>query len=150
MSPKSLLRHPECISDISEFTSGGFNEIYDDTSAVPGKIKKVLFCTGKIYYDLLAEKKSRKLNNIALVRVEQLYPFPEKQLNDIFKKYKNAKFVWVQEEPENMGAWLYFMYRLRTRELEVVCRKASASPATGFLKKHKEEQDEIINKALEI
>ena len=148
-TPKSLLRHPSCVSKLSEFTVGKFMEVIDDTVALPSTIDKVLFCTGKIYYHLIEEKEKLNSENIAIVRLEQLYPFPQKQLFDIKAKYFNAKhWLWVQEEPENMGAW-GFMRRM-TKDIPLklcAARPASGSPATGSSKLHKLQQQRILDKA---
>jgi len=148
-TPKSLLRHPSCVSKLSEFTVGKFMEVIDDTVSLPSTIDKVLFCTGKIYYNLIEEKEKLNSENIAVVRVEQLYPFPQKQLFDIRAKYFNAKhWLWVQEEPENMGAW-GFMRRM-TKDIPLklcAARPASGSPATGSSKLHKLQQQRILDKA---
>ena len=152
MSPKSLLRHPEVVSDISEFSGKNrFQEILDDPEVGPRsgkKIKRVLLCTGKIYYDLLAHKRDNDRKDVAIVRFEQLYPMPEKQLEALFKKYSEAEFYWVQEEPANMGAWQHVFMALHSyAPLKLSARKASASPATGFKKVHEEQQQEVVNKA---
>jgi len=162
MSPKSLLRHPRCISDIKDFTTNTrFKEIIDDPAVgtdknKAAKVKRVLCCTGKIYYDLLAKKEADKRDDIAIVRIEQLYPMPEDQVLKLQTKYKDAEMVWVQEEPQNMGAWQYILSQchdakglLRRRFTfdRVVSRKASASPATGFKKRHDEEQAKILEEA---
>ena len=124
-------------------------EVIDDTVSLPSTIDKVLFCTGKIYYNLIEEKEKLNSENIAVVRVEQLYPFPQKQLFDIKAKYFNAKhWLWVQEEPENMGAW-GFMRRM-TKDIPLklcAARPASGSPATGSSKLHKLQQQRILDKA---
>jgi 2-oxoglutarate dehydrogenase E1 component len=147
-SPKSLLRHPLVVSPLKEFTKGSFQEVIDDTMVVAKDVKKVLLCTGKVYYDLLEGAQKKKTKEVALVRVEQLHPFPEKQLNAVLKKYKGAKLVWVQEEPSNMGYWSYILRYLSG--LELISRKASASPATGYNKVHKAEQEKIVSQALEL
>ncbi len=147
-TPKSLLRHPKCVSKISDFTTGGFKEVYDDTDAKAGEVTEILLCTGKIYYELAQKKEELKAKNIAIVRLEQLYPFPKTQIDAIFAKYKKAKnYTWVQEEPENMGAWAYIMRTLRHIDLNLISRKESASPATGSSKAHAKQQKEIIEKA---
>ncbi len=151
-SPKSLLRHPKVISPLEEFTKGGFVELIDDKNTVAAtKVKKVLFCSGKIFYDLLEEKENNKNKEVAIIRMEQLHPFPEKKFDAILKKYKNAKVAWVQEEPSNMGYWAY-MLRIASHKVnfELVSRKASASPATGFAKIHKKEQEDIVKKAFKL
>lgn len=147
-SPKSLLRHPKVASPIAEFEKGNFQEVIGDDYVTNKNVKKVLLCTGKVYFDLQEEQQKKKIKDIAVVRLEQLYPFPKKQLEAILKKYNNPKIVWVQEEPENMGAW-GFMLRVSGLDLTLISRKASASPATGYSKVHKEEQAEIVKKAFE-
>ncbi len=157
MSPKSLLRHPECISDMSEFEEGKkFEEVLDDPNVGPRsgkKVERLLLCTGKVYYDLMAYKKENDRKDVAIVRVEQLYPLPGKQLNAVFQRYPNAKAVWVQEEPSNMGAWQYMHAIFINKEigitvdLDYVARKSSASPATGFKKAHDDQQEDIILRA---
>jgi len=149
-SPKSLLRHPSVASPLKEFTEGRFNEIIDDVTVSPKDVQRLVLCTGKIYYDLEEARQKKKAKDTALVRMEQLHPFPEKQLRAIFKRYKDAKVVWVQEEPANMGYWSYILRMLPKDGLEVISRKASASPATGYSKIHKIEQEKIVNRAFEI
>ncbi len=151
MSPKSLLRHPKCVPDMSAFEENKknrFEEYYDDpkvtTAAKAKKVKRVLFCSGKVYYDLLDKKESDKRADVATVRIEQLYPFPKKGFEKMLSKYKSAEKYWVQEEPENMGAWRYILARYPTAGFEVICRKASASPASGFKKVSDEQQAAII------
>lgn len=146
MSPKSLLRHAKCISPLEDFEKGGFQEVIDDPDG-PAKPSKVLICTGKIYYELIEERAKRKNKNTAVVRLEQLFPFPQEQLEGIFKKYKGAKFRWVQEEPANMGAWNFLMRYWRKTDIERVSRKASASPATGFAKAHQKEHEDLMTEA---
>jgi 2-oxoglutarate dehydrogenase E1 component len=129
-----------------------FMEILDDQECDPKKVKRLLFCTGKIYYDLYKKRAEMKMEkNIAVVRLEQLYPFPKKQIKLLLEKYTSANTIkWVQEEPENMGAWRYIMNRMRRTEIEVVSRKSSASPATGYKKVHDQQQQDIVNEALGI
>ncbi|MBL7850257.1 MAG: 2-oxoglutarate dehydrogenase E1 component [Cyclobacteriaceae bacterium] len=148
-SPKSLLRHPAVVSPLKEFTSGSFQEVLDDTQVTAKDVKRLVLCSGKIYYDLLEAQAKRKTKDTALVRVEQLYPFPDKQLTALFKKYKDAKILWVQEEPANMGALSFIQRMLPSVPMEFVSRKASASPATGYSKVHKMEQEKIVNQAFE-
>jgi 2-oxoglutarate dehydrogenase E1 component len=109
-----------------------------------------VLCCGKVYYDLLEVQLKKKIRDTAIVRVEQLHPFPDKQVKSILKKYKGAKIVWVQEEPINMGYWSYLQRVMPKQEMEVISRKASASPSTGYSKVHKAEQDKIVNQAFEI
>ena len=148
-SPKSLLRHPGVVSPISEFVNGHFQEVLGDDYATNKEVKKVLLCSGKVYFDLKEERQKRQSKNIAIIRLEQLFPFPKRPLQSQLKKYKKPKLIWVQEEPANMGAWTYMLSRSEL-QLEVVSRKISASPATGYGKVHKVEQEELINKAFDI
>ena len=149
MSPKSMLRHPLCVSPLEEFTSGTFREVLGDTFADAKKVKRVLLCSGKIYFDLLEEQRTSGRTDVAIVRLEQLHPFPKKQLDGELKKYPKAKLYWVQEEPENMGYWNYLL-RFMRRELEdVVARKPSASPATGYNKIHVKEQKDVVARAFD-
>ena len=153
MSPKSLLRHPKVISNIEDFTGDTkFQELLDDPNVGPRsgkKIKRVLLCSGKVYFDLLDYQEEHKRKDIAIVRLEQLYPLPETQLQKILDKYPNADFMWVQEEPENMGPWRYMHHATHGFDwkLQVSSRKASASPATGYKEQHKKEQAELVKRA---
>ena len=147
MSPKSLLRHPKAISPLDEFTSGSFQEVIGDDNVTAKSVKKVILCSGKVYYDLLERKEKDKRKDVALIRIEQLQPFPANQVNRILDKYKNADYFWLQEEPENMGYWNFVQRVYKEKDLTLISRKASASPATGYAKVHAQEQEEIINKA---
>ncbi|MFI5219258.1 MAG: 2-oxoglutarate dehydrogenase E1 component [Bacteroidia bacterium] len=151
LTPKSLLRHPKCISALNEFTEGGFKEVIDDVNPDASKIYRIIFCSGKIYYDLLEEKSKNKIDAIAIVRIEQLYPFPDDQIKNIFSRYKNAgEYLWVQEEPENMGAWSYLKRTsVLGKNIKLISRPESASPATGSYKQHEKEQQAIIKKAFD-
>lgn len=152
MTPKSLLRHPECVSSIHDFATGGFQEIIDDAEVNPKEVEKVVLCSGKIYYELAAKRRELQVNSIALVRLEQLFPFPSQQMHALVEKYGKAEsFVWVQEEPENMGAWGYLLRVLRKGNpknfnLDVIAHPASASPATGSPKLASIRQKAIIEK----
>lgn len=147
MSPKSLLRHPECVSDVKEIYEGKFQEIIDDENIItPAKVKRVVFCSGKVYYDLLAYQKAEKREDVALVRVEQLYPMAHTQVDAILKKYPKAKCYWTQEEPANMGAWWYMRDARPDIQWNLVSRPSSASPATGFAKVHEKEQKALVDK----
>ena len=146
-SPKSLLRHPKVFSPLSEFTKGKFSEIIDDQFAAKSKVKRILFCSGKLFYELEEYQQKNEIKNVAIVRIEQLFPFPKKQLDKILKKYKNAELYWVQEEPSNMGYWSYMLRTLPDKNFTLVSRKASASPATGYSKIHKKDQERIIEDA---
>jgi len=147
MSPKSMLRHPAMVSPTSEFTSGKFQEIFADKYATAKTAKTVLMCSGKIYFELLEKQQAEKRKDVAIVRFEQLFPFPKKQVEKLLEDYKKARFIWVQEEPENMGAWGFILRHLRQVGIDVIARKESASPATGYMKVHTKEQSEIIEKA---
>ncbi|RZK55950.1 MAG: 2-oxoglutarate dehydrogenase E1 component [Pedobacter sp.] len=153
-SPKSLLRHPLCVSPLKDFTENKFQEVIDDVNVKPADVKRVVFCSGKIYYELLETQKINAKGDVALVRVEQLYPTPVEQMEAVYKKYKNAKdAVWVQEEPENMGAWPYLLRRLRKtsfNQMDVISRKESSSTATGFAKQHANQQAYIIASAFDV
>ena len=148
MSPKSLLRHPKCVSNIKDFTSkNSFLPIIEDDSVKSPR--KTLFCSGKIYYDLDDYRQSNNITDVAIVRVEQLYPLPEKKMRDLLKKHKGSQFLWVQEESANNGAWIHIMNYFRKDNIDLVARKASASPATGFKKVHDAQQLDIIKRAFE-
>jgi 2-oxoglutarate dehydrogenase E1 component len=147
MSPKSLLRHPRCVSDSSEITNGGFQELIDDVNVSKTSVKKVVMCSGKLFYDILDKKEKDHRSDVAIVRMEQLYPLPTKQLEALRTKYSKAKFIWAQEEPANMGAWMFINTYLPDMNFELISRKASASPASGYNKVHQKEQFEIVEKA---
>ena len=147
MSPKSLLRHPRCQSSIDDLFKGSFQELLVNDEGVK-KARKILFCSGKIYYDLLEKKEADKTNDIIIARAEQLYPMPEKAMLELVKKHKGAEVLWVQEEPQNMGAWSFLLGRLYDKlPMQVVARKNSASPATGYKKQHIKEQNDILKRA---
>ena len=154
MSPKSLLRHPKCVSDFEAFydkPENSFYEYYDDPDFGPkqgSKVKRAIFCSGKIYYDLLQKKEEAGKKDIAIIRIEQLFPFPQKHVEGLLKKYAKAEKYWVQEEAENMGSWSYISGQLPDVDFTLVSRKASASPATGFKKVHEQQQAEIVEKAI--
>ena len=151
-TPKSLLRNPQCVSPIEDFTKGKFKDLIDDSYADEKAVKRVLFCTGKVYYDLLNKQQADKRKDVAIVRIEQLYPTPFRQMLKLKAKYANAtEFFWVQEEPENMGAWPYMCRKFRKSELrlDVISRKESASTATGYAKQHTAQQMYIVGKAFE-
>lgn len=147
MSPKSLLRHPKVMSPISDFTSGRFQETIGDDSVDEKKVKRVILCSGKVYYDLLEKKEKDKRKDVALIRLEQLHPFPAKQIETLLKPFGKAELVWCQEEPENMGYWSYIQRVYANKEIRLISRKSSASPATGYAKVHQQEQEEIIKNA---
>ena len=146
-SPKANLRHPGSYSSIAEFTNGGFKEVIDDQSADAKKTKRVLFCSGKVYFDLNEYKTKNNIEDVAIVRLEQIYPLATTQLEQLKNKYKKAEWVWVQEEPMNMGAASFLKMNLDVLEFRMIGRHASAATATGFSKVHAKEQEEIIQKA---
>lgn len=151
-TPKSLLRHPKVVSTLDEFTKGQFQEVIDDGYVKGTEVKRVLFCTGKVYYDLLEKQQATERKDVAIVRVEQLYPTPMDKLRTIKNKYKNAEdFFWVQEEPENMGGWPYICRKLRNSRitLDVIARKESSSTATGYQKQHIAQQLSIVERSFE-
>ena len=155
MTPKSLLRAEFASSRAEEFTTGRFEEILGSPEVGPAdKVKRIIFCSGKVYYDLLNYRTQRKVDNAAIIRVEQLYPLAEKKLREMRKPFpKNAKFVWCQEEPQNMGAWSFIEPRLRTMfcsEIAYAGRDASASPAVGALARHKREQAALVADAFSV
>ena len=151
MSPKSLLRHPKVVSPIEEFTTGRFRELILDSEADPKKVTRVLLCSGKIYYDLADAREKEKIEDVAIFRVEQLHPLPKNKIIESLKAFKDAEIIWVQEEPENMGYWTYIVRMLyKYLKMDVIARKHSASPATGYMKVHLEEQKAIVAKALRI
>ena len=151
-TPKSLLRHPKAVSALADFTDNNFQEILDDTNVTARSVKRVVLCSGKIYYDLLEKQEADKRKDVALVRVEQLFPIAFDQLDALRQKYAKAEFVWVQEENENMGAWPFYCRKLSgsSLNLRVIARPESGSPATGYMKRHVAQQQEIINKAFEL
>ncbi|MCE9539843.1 MAG: 2-oxoglutarate dehydrogenase E1 component, partial [Bacteroidetes bacterium] len=149
-TPKKLLRYPTCVSSLTDFTTGGFKELIDDSTANVKSVKKIAFCSGKIYYDLIEAKQKENNEDLAIVRIEQLYPLPTRQLQEIISKYKNAsEYLWVQEEPENMGAWAYMLRAFREVNLKYIGRNESASPATGYGKQHIKQQQSIIDRVFE-
>jgi len=150
-SPKANLRHPGSFSLMNEFTSGGFKEVIDDTAVKDAtEIKKVLVCSGKVYFDLLERKQKDNRSDIAIVRLEQIHPLPQKQLDDLYKKYSKAIWYWVQEEPLNMGAATFLRMNLKNINFYIISRQASASTASGFSKVHAKEQAQIVDTAFSI
>ncbi|MEO8760186.1 MAG: 2-oxoglutarate dehydrogenase E1 component, partial [Bacteroidia bacterium] len=146
-TPKKLLRYPTCVSTIKDFTSKSFQEILDDTNADVKNVKRLAFCTGKVYYDLIERREKEGANDIAFVRIEQLYPFPQKQVDAIIKKYNKAtNYLWIQEEPENAGAWRFIEHTMKKTDIAYIGRDEAASPATGFSKRNAAENEEIMSK----
>lgn len=150
-APKANLRHISSYSSIEEFTNGGFQEVLDDNNIIdPHTVKRVVLCSGKIYFDLLEKQKKENRQDVALIRLEQIYPLPKKQLAAIHEKYKGAQWLWVQEEPRNMGAASFLKMNLDTIVLGYLTRQASAATATGFAKKHVQEQNALVEEAFSI
>ena len=151
MSPKSLLRHPRVVSPLEDLANGKFQPIIDDTTADANKVEKLVLCTGKLYYELLAKKEELNAENIALVRLEQIYPLQREDLDNILNKYSNRKeLIWAQEEPENMGAWTYILRHLRNTGIDVIAPVPSGSPAPGSHKMFEKNQQGVINKVFGI
>ncbi|MEL0455609.1 2-oxoglutarate dehydrogenase E1 component [Flavobacteriaceae bacterium SZ-1-7] len=149
-TPKSLLRHPKAVSSISELATGKFQEVIDDTIA-PQKVTKLVFCTGKFYYDLLEQREELQREDVALVRIEQLFPLHLDKIQEVINRYPNAKkYVWAQEEPKNMGAWTYFVQRMDLVKLEVCSRPYSSVPAPGSSTRDKRRQKRVVNDVFEI
>lgn len=157
MTPKSLLRHPLATSAMSELENTGFqNAIGEIDSLDPKKVKRVVLCSGKVYYDLLKERREREQDDVAIIRIEQLYPFPAEEVADIMKDYQHVKdFVWCQEEPQNQGAWYNSQHHFWAAipsgaQLTYRGRDASAAPAVGYLSEHNKQQQKLVDEALTI
>jgi len=154
MTPKSLLRNKEAVSSLKDLASGEFRTVIGDPSVEASRVRRVVVCTGKVYYDLLAARRERELDEVALVRVEQLYPFPHKAFDAEMKKYASAtQVIWCQDEPQNQGAWFYVEHRIAEalkdgQKLSYAGRAASASPAVGYYDKHYAQQKELLAAAL--
>jgi len=154
-TPKSTLRMKASFSDASAFTSGEFQPVIPDhTQSKSTNVRKLIFCSGKIYYDLVNRREEKKLTDIAIIRIEQLYPFPKQQLNALLKQYAATNtIVWAQEEPKNQGAWYFIMSHLSAclqpgQVLTYAGRPASASPATGYAGLHNKQRDELLEAAV--
>lgn len=144
-TPKSLLRHPLAVSSVEEFANGNFQEVIDDTAVNAKEVKTVVFCTGKFYYDLLAEREEKGRNDVALVRIEQLFPLPVEQLKEVLAKYPNADdFVWAQEEPKNMGAYGYMLMNFNEVKFRLASPKAYSAPAAGSYTRSKKRHANAI------
>lgn len=159
MAPKSLLRHKLNVSNISEFTDLNFRTVIAEEAKLVAndKVKKVVICSGKVYFDLLEARAEKEINDVAIIRLEQFYPFPKEELEAELKKYKNAEVIWCQEEPRNMGGWKFVdelieesltSSKHKTKRPSYVGRVACASPATGYAKYHKKEQETLVEEAL--
>ena len=148
-TPKSLLRHPKAVSSIENLATGEFQEVIDDILD-PNRVKKLVFCMGKFYYDLLAEREALQREDVALVRIEQLFPLHLEKLQQIIDRYPNIEeYIWAQEEPKNMGAWSFMLERIESVKLKVRSRKYYAVPAAGsstrFKKRHKAVIDSVFD-----
>jgi len=170
MAPKSLLRHKKCVSSLEEMGPGSsFHRVlWDDAEFKPGstvklvsdeKIKRVVICSGKVYYDLLEEREARGIDNVYLLRVEQFYPYPAHSMSAELQRFKNADMIWCQEEPKNMGAWTFMepniewtlgQIKAKSKRARYVGRPATASTATGLMSRHKKELEEFLNEALSL
>ena len=158
MTPKSLLRHKQAVSSIEELTEGSFRTVIDCTGVdAPDLVSRAVFCSGKVYYDLLARRAEEQLNNVVIVRVEQLYPFPEVEMEKVLKRYNNVKSAtWCQEEPMNQGAWYSSQHHLRRvidrvypgLYLSYAGREASAAAAAGYMSLHVKQQERLVHDAL--
>jgi 2-oxoglutarate dehydrogenase E1 component len=151
MTPKSLLRNKAAVSPVGEFVQGHFHDVLDDVSADAARVRRVLLCSGKVFYDLAKLRQETGSDDIAIVRVEQFYPLNEELLRNVLRRYRKAKeWAWVQEESQNNGGWFFMEPRLRALgyAVEYVGRDASASPATGSWKVHEREQQELVDAAI--
>ena len=158
-TPKSLLRYPKAASRLEELTSGAFQEVIGDPQYVGSQVRRILLCSGKVYYDLVNKREELRRNDVAIIRVEQLYPFPLQLLTDILRRYPDsAELFWVQEEAENMGAWYFVEEQMQSmispggqgRQLRYVGRPTAASPATGAHKVHSDQQTTLVNEAFAV
>lgn len=161
MTPKSLLRHKGCVSSLDDFVDGSsfHRVIEEDDPAIKKSPKRIVLCSGKVYYDLIDERSKRGITDIAIVRVEQLYPFPKNPLKRVFESAPDAQIIWCQEEPMNMGAWDFVDPRIEKLMISIgtkhtrplyVGREAAASPATGSLSRHQKEQQKLVSDALDL
>ncbi len=144
-TPKSLLRHPMVQSKLEDLAKGKFMEVIDDSMADSKKVKKVVFTTGRLYYDLEKYQVENGLTDVAIVRIEQIYPIADKQISAVLRKYKNSEeLIWAQDEPENMGAWPFINRKLGHLGFKNASRKESASPAVGLMEIHKRGLENIL------
>jgi len=156
MSPKSLLRHPMAVSKSDELANGSFQLVIPDANVSADNTKRIVLCSGKVYYDLLKFQQDHKINDVAVVRLEQFYPFPDHDIKELFAAYNNVSdIIWCQEEPQNMGAWNFVWPRLisetqEAQSIRYIGRVAAAAPATGSAKLHAAEQDRLVERAMTI
>ena len=157
ISPKSLLRNPDAISNLNELVDGNFSCVIDDNLKNKKNVKRLIMCSGKVFYDLMKKRNNKKIRNTAIIRIEQLYPFPYDDLEEILTKYENVKeYIWCQEEPLNQGAWFSHRHRIQRvldrfskgYEVSLISRPAAAAPAVGLMKLHLQQQQDLINKAI--
>jgi 2-oxoglutarate dehydrogenase E1 component len=153
MTPKSLLRHELSVSSLSDLTHGEFHRVIDEVDEMaPKDVRRLVFCSGKVYFDLLKARRKDGIRDVAIIRLEQLYPFPTADYEAIMRRYPNAReLVWCQEEPQNQGAWYQIRHRLDVpgrRAVLYAGRAAAAAPATGLLKSHEQEQAALVDAAL--
>jgi 2-oxoglutarate dehydrogenase E1 component len=156
MTPKSLLRHPLSVSRLEELATGGFNALIDETDDIkPSAVTRIVLCSGKVYFDLLKSRREAKTDSVAIVRLEQLYPFPSDEYEAVLRKYANAReIVWCQEEPQNQGSWYQIRHRLQSKlgakhELLYAGRAGAAAPATGIAALHEQQQKNLVTAALQ-
>jgi 2-oxoglutarate dehydrogenase E1 component len=156
MTPKSLLRHPLSVSRLEELTGSGFQTVIDEIDDLkPSAVTRIVFCSGKVYFDLLKSRREAKTDSVAIVRIEQLYPFPSEEYEAVLRKYPNAReIVWCQEEPQNQGAWYQIRHRLQAKlsakdELLYAGRAGAAAPATGIAALHEQQQKNLVTAALQ-
>jgi 2-oxoglutarate dehydrogenase E1 component len=156
MTPKSLLRHPLSVSRLEELSGSGFQTVIDEIDEIkPSAVTRIVFCSGKVYFDLLKSRREAKVDSVAIVRIEQLYPFPSEEYEAILHKYSNAlEIVWCQEEPQNQGSWYQIRHRLQSKlddrhELLYAGRAGAAAPATGIAALHEQQQRNLVTAALQ-
>ncbi len=157
MTPKSLLRHKLAVNSISDMTDKGFQVIIPEFDEIDNNsVDRIVFCSGKVYYDLLEERRNKKQGNVAIIRIEELYPFPKERFAEEVLKYPNAKeIVWTQEEHKNQGAWTYVFFKLTEHNptslpIKYIGRDESSSPAVGYASIHKKQQEKLINETLDV
>ena len=157
ISPKSLLRNPDAISNLDELVDGNFSCVIDDNLKNKKNVKRLIMCSGKVFYDLMKKRNNKNIKDTAIIRIEQLYPFPYDDLEEILTKYENVQeYIWCQEEPLNQGAWFSHRHRIQRvldrfdkgDEVSLISRPAAAAPAVGLMKLHLQQQEELINKAI--
>jgi 2-oxoglutarate dehydrogenase E1 component len=156
MTPKSLLRHPLSVSRLEELSGSGFQNVIDEIDDIkPSAVTRVVFCSGKVYFDLLKSRREARSDSVAIVRIEQLYPFPSEEYQAVLSKYSNAReIVWCQEEPQNQGSWYQIRHRLQSKlddrhELLYAGRASAAAPATGIAALHEQQQKNLVTAALQ-